>query len=389
MIRWHARVSGFAVAALAACLVTAPATAATDVAAMREFVDAAIKPLMAEHKLPGMAVAVTVDGQAFFFNYGVASRETNQPVSEATIFELGSVSKVFTATLGLHAQALGKLSLEDHPSRFMPALKGRAIDRATLLHLGTYTAGGLPLQLPDDVSDDKHIVPYFRDFRPDAKPGARRKYSNASIGLFGHITALALRRDFADAVETELLPKLGLAHTYIRVPARAMADHAWGYDSDSKPRRVNPGVFDAEAYGVKSTSADMIRFVQVNLDASSLEEPVRRAVDGTHTGYFSVGTMVQGLGWEQYPYPVSLERLLQGNSETIILESNAARRVAPGLGGPRLFNKTGSTAGFGAYLAFVPDQRIGIVLLANRNYPIPDRVRTGASILDWLAAHTK
>jgi beta-lactamase class C len=356
---------------------------------MHEVVDAAIRPVIAEHKVPGVAVAVTVDGQAYFFNYGVASRETNEPVSEATIFELGSVSKTLTATLALYAQALGKLSLIDHPSKYMPQLKGSAVDKATLLNLGTYTAGGLPLQFPGEVSGDEGMVGYFQNWKPDAEPGAQREYSNPSIGLFGRITSLALQRDFADAVETELLPKLGLRHTYIRVPASAIADYAWGYDKENRPGRVNPGVFDAEAYGVKSTAADMIRFVQVNMDSSGLEESLRRAVDGTHVGYFDVGGMVQGLGWEQYAYPVSLERLLKGNSDTIIFGPNAARRVAGQLTGPRLFNKTGSTRGFGAYVAFVPEKRIGVVMLANRSYPIPDRVRAAHAILSWLARSAK
>jgi beta-lactamase class C len=379
------RIAGHAAALIAACLAPMTATAVPDAAKMREVVDAAVLPVMAEHRVPGLAVAVTVEGQASFFNYGVSSRETNEPVSEATIFELGSVSKTFTATLALYAQALGKLSLSDHPSRYMPQLKGTAIDGATLLDLGAYTAGGLPLQFPDDVSDDDGMVRYFRTWNPGAKPGTRRQYSNPSIGLLGYVTGLALQRGFADAVETELLPRLGLRHTYIRVPPGAMADYAWGYGNQNRPVRVNPGVLDAQAYGVKSTAGDMIRFVQLNVDSSGLEEPVRRAVDGTHRGYFEVGGMVQGLGWEQYPYPIRLERLLQGNSDTIIFEPNLARRIAGPLAGPRLFNKTGSTGGFGAYVAFVPHKRIGIVMLANGSYPIPDRVRAAFAILSALS----
>lgn len=364
------------------------ATAAPDPAALRTLVDAAVKPVMAAHHVPGLAAAITIDGHAYFFNYGVASRAPDRPVTETTLFELGSVSKTFTATLGLYAQALGQLSLADHPSRFMPELAGRAIDRASLLELGTYTAGGLPLQVPDEVASAAQVVPYLQRFVPDAPPGARRLYSNVSIGLFGHLTALALQREFADAVETELLPRLGLAHTFVRVPAGAMPDYAWGHDAKGQPRRVSPGVFDAEAYGVKSTAADMIRFVQLNIDASALgDTPVRRAVEGTQVGHYAVGGMVQGLGWEQYPYPVPLPRLLQGNAEKMIYESNPATRVtsAPPAG-PRLFNKTGSTGGFGAYVAFVPARRIGVVLLANRSYPIAERVRIGAAILDGLAA---
>lgn len=367
-----------------------PGRAADDSARIRAIVDAAVRPLMAEHDVPGMAVAITIDGKPTYLNYGVASREQNTPVTETTLFEMGSISKVFTATLASYAQVLGKLSLDDTPGKYMPQLKGSAIDKATLLHLGTYTAGGLPLQFPDEVTT-AGAAAYYQQWKPSAAPGMQRVYSNPSLGLFGNLTALALKRDFAGLMQTQLFPRLGLANSHIDVPASAMASYAWGYNRDNKAIRVNPGVYADEAYGVKSSAADMLRFVQLNLDPAALAEPMRRAVAGTHVGYFQVGQMVQGLGWEQYPYPVSLERLLAGNSPAVIMEPNAVRQLAP----PQpafartLFNKTGSTGGFGAYIAFVPDAKIGIVMLANRNYPIPARVKAAHAILQQLAAADK
>ncbi|MET0856075.1 MAG: class C beta-lactamase, partial [Telluria sp.] len=372
MISWTTLGSRLAVACIAT-LIPLTSWAADKAASLRAAVDAAIRPLMAEHDVPGMAVAVTVDGKTTYFNYGVASRENNMPVSEATLFELGSISKVFTATLASYAQVLGKLDLDAHPGAYMPQLKGRALDKATVLNLGTYSAGGLPLQFPEEIESDAQMVRYFQQWKPDAAPGVQRRYSNPSLGLFGHVTALALKSDFADAIETQLLPQLGLHASYVRVPAAAMPSYAWGYNRANKPVRVNPGMFAAEAYGIKSTAADMIGFLQANIDPSGLAAPMRRAVAGTHTGYFQVGGMAQGLGWEQYAYPVTLDGLLAGNSSTVISEPNAAKRLTPPRipAGPTLFNKSGSTGGFAAYVAFVSEKKIGVVLLANKNYPIP------------------
>ena len=108
-------------------------------------------------------------------------------------------------------------------------------------------------------------------------------------------------------------------------------------------------------------------------------------------GYFEVGHMVQGLGWEQYSYPVTLERLLAGNSTTMLMESNAAKPLAApqAPSGPTLYNKTGSTNGFSSYIAFVPAKKIGVVMLANRNYPNPARIKAGHAILEQLAAIRK
>lgn len=346
-----------------------------------------LRSLMAAHDLPGLAVGVTVDGRQHFFEDGVASRESATAVTRDTLFEIGSVSKVFTATLAGHAQALGRLSLSDTPGRFVPALRGTPLDRATLLHLGTYTAGGLPLQFPEEVGTLEQAIAFYRQFKPAAAPGDQRRYSNPSIGLLGHVTALAMQRDFAELCESELFPRLGLRHSTIRITAAHMLRYAWGYDKANKAIRVNPGMFDAQAYGVKSTAADMLRFLEANMRPAALEPPMRRAVEATQVGHFQVGEMVQGLGWEQYPWPVPLARLLAGNASTMALDPHAARALAasPAPQGETLFNKTGSTNGFGAYAAMVPARRIGIVMLANRNFPNPARVTAAHAVLEMLA----
>ncbi|MES3023046.1 MAG: class C beta-lactamase [Pseudomonadota bacterium] len=378
---------GLALALVSTCLIPCTSWAADDAASIRAIVDKAIKPVMAEHDVPGMAIAVTVDGKSYFFNYGVASKETNTPVSEATLFELGSVSKTMTGTLATYAQVIGKLSLSDHPGKYISQLKGSAIDKASLLNLGTYTAGGLPQQFPDEISKDEQINAYFRDWKPDAPAGKQRRYSNPSIGLLGHITSIALKRDFADAMETQLFPQLGLSQSYIRVPQSAMPNYAWGYDKANKAIRVNPDVFDDEAYGVKSSSSDMIRFVQMNITPEQLNAQMRSAIEATHVGHFKVGEMVQGLGWEQYPFPIALDRLLAGNSRIMSSKPNAAKQLTPPMApsGPTLFNKTGSTGGFGNYVAFVPAKKIGIVILANKSLPGPARITAAHTILGQLA----
>jgi beta-lactamase class C len=362
-----------------------PGHAATDEAKIRDVVDTAILPLLKKYDVPGMAVAVSINGKSIFLNYGVSSKQTNTPVTENTIFEIGSVSKAFTATLALYAQERGSLSMNDHPGTYLPQLEGSAIAKASLLNLGTYTAGGLPLQFPEKISKGE-MLEYFRRWKSKAAPGTQRLYSNPSIGLLGHITALALQRDFAETMENELFPALGLNHSYIHVPNNAMGLYAWGYNETNQPVRVNPGLFDAEAYGVKSTSADMLQYVQVNMDPSQLKDPFRQAVLGTQQGYFTVGDMVQGLGWEQYAHPAMLQKILSGNSETIIWDSHRAikwpRSKKPS--GPVLYNKTGSTGGFSAYVAFIPEKKVGIVILANKNYPIPARVKAAIGILNQL-----
>jgi beta-lactamase class C len=371
--------------AIACAMLPSFAWAGSD-GALRDAVDAAVHPVMARYDIPGMAVAVTLDGRTAFFHYGVASTAQRTPVGTDTIFELGSVSKTFTATLAAYAQEQGLLSLDDHPGAYLPALRGSAVDRASLRQLGTYAAGGLPLQAPDAIAGMPDMLAWLQAWQPDAAPGAMRRYSNPSIGLLGHVTALVMHTDFAGAAERTLFPQLGLHDTYVNVPPGAAPRYAWGYDKANQAIRVHPGVFDAEAYGVKSTAADMLRFVQANLAPGRLTAPMRRAVVATQAAQYASGPMVQGLGWEQYPYPVSLARLLDGNAPAMAMDAHHVQPVDAGeRAGPRLFNKTGSTGGFGAYVLFVPEKQLGIVMLANKNYPNAARVKAGWSILQALA----
>jgi beta-lactamase class C len=382
------RLAVLAAAGLALCSAQAAPEAMPDAAAIRGAVDAAVRPMMAKHDIPGMAVGVTVGGKSFVFNYGVASKASGKPVDDRTLFEVGSVSKTFNATLGAKTLVEGKLRLSDHPSRFLPALKGHPIDRATLLNLVTYTAGGLSLQVPDAVTDEASLLRYLQQWKPDFAPGEKRRYSNPSIGLFGRAAAAATGRDYADAVESDLLPRLGLRDTYLRVPPAALPDYATGYDKDEQQGapdlavRVSPGAFDAESYGIKTTAADLVRFMQLNIDPGALDATTRQAVEATHIGHFQVDGMTQGLGWEQYPWPVPLAQLQAGNALGRV--TTAVKPLDHTPPGPRLFNKTGSTRGFGTYVVFVPTQRIGVVLLGNRSWPIPERVDAAYAILQRL-----
>ncbi|MBX9267784.1 beta-lactamase [Chromobacterium violaceum] len=345
-------------------------------------VEATIPPLMKAKGIPGMAVAVLADGNAHYFNYGVASRETGQQVTQDTLFELGSISKTFTGILGGYALARGKLSLADKASRYQPELKGSAFDRVSLLQLATYSAGGLPLQFPDAVAGQASMLAYYRGWQPDYAPGERRLYSNPSIGLFGHLAARSLGQPFEQAMARELLPRLGLSHTFVQVPEAERYRYAWGYSKAGKPVRVGPGALDAEAYGIKSSAADLLKYLALNMSPPA-DPALQRALDASHAAYYRVGDMSQGLGWEAYPYPISLERLLAGNSNEIAFQPQKLEWLNPPrlAGADVLLNKTGSTNGFGAYVLFVPARKLGIVMLANRNYPNAERVRAAYRIL--------
>nr|WP_064511499.1 class C beta-lactamase PDC-148 [Pseudomonas aeruginosa]ANH22242.1 class C beta-lactamase PDC-148 [Pseudomonas aeruginosa] len=359
---------------------------------LKALVDAAVQPVMKANDIPGLAVAISLKGEPHYFSYGLASKEDGRRVTPETLFEIGSVSKTFTATLAGYALAQDKMRLDDRASQHWPALQGSRFDDISLLDLATYTAGGLPLQFPDSVQKDQaQIRDYYRQWQPTYAPGSQRRYSNPSIGLFGYLAARSLGQPFERLMEQQVFPALGLEQTYLDVPEAALAQYAQGYGKDDRPLRVGPGPLDAEGYGVKTSAADLLRFVDANLHPERLDRPWAQALDATHRGYYKVGDMTQGLGWEAYDWPISLKRLQAGNSTPMALQPHRiARLPAPqALEGQRLLNKTGSTNGFGAYVAFVPGRDLGLVILANRNYPNAERVKIAYAILSGLEQQGK
>lgn len=372
---------------VAACAaVTAGRAAAATPDEIHDTVTRNVAPLMKQFAIPGMAIGIVADGKPYVFDYGVMSTQTGKPVTGDTLFEIGSVSKTLTATLASDAQEGGELSLSDPAAKYLPALQGKPFGGVTLLELGTHTPGGMPLQVPDSIRDDADLMRYLDAWRPAYAPGTRRTYSNVAIGMLGQLTAKAMNRDFAALMEQRLFPALGMTHTYINVPAARQGDYAQGYRRDGKPIRMTSGMLWQPAYGVRTTAADLLRFVQANMGLVGTAPRLQRALERTHTGYFRAGPFTQDLIWEQYPYPVALPTLLEGNGPAMLHDATLATELKPPLA-PRpdtWINKTGSTNGFSTYVAFVLAKRIAIVMLANRNFPIEDRVKAAYRIVESL-----
>jgi len=360
-------------------------TFAADDARLKAITDAAIKPVMEKNGIPGLAVGISVDGENHVFTYGVMSKTTGQPVTPQTIFELGSISKTFTVTLSTYAETQGKLSLSGKVEDYLPSMKSKPFGDVTLMHLGTHTAGGFPLQVPDNVKTEPQLLAYLKAWKPAYKAGTHRTYANPSIGMLGYVTAKAMGQSYDSAMQDVLFPALGLKSTFTVVPKAKMADYAQGYKRTGEPARMTPAILSSEAYGVRSTATDMIRFVNANMGLEKLDGKLQQAIANTHTGYFSVGAMTQDMIWEQYAYPAALKTLIETNSGAL-LKTVPVSEISPPIKprGDVFINKTGSTNGFGAYVAFIPEQKLGIVILANKNYPNEDRVAVAYEILNGL-----
>lgn len=367
-------------AALSLALTTISANALT-----QQNVDNIIKPLMKQQQIPGMSVAISIEGKHYFYHYGVLSKQNKAPINNNTLFEIGSLSKTFTATLAAYAQEQGKLDFSQKVSHYLPELTDSAFDHITVMNLATHTSG-LPLFVPETITNSAELISYYQHWLPEKTIGEYRSYSNLGTGLLGIVTAKQLKMPFEQAMEKLMLPSLGLKHTYIHVPKHQMKNYAQGYNKKDHPARVAPQILDAESYGLKSTAKDLIRFLDINMQTVKVAKSWQEAVEDTHTGFYLTDSFVQDMMWESYPWPVSLSQLHQGNRDEMALQPQKIEVIKPAMPPETraFYNKTGSTNGFAAYAAFIPEEQIGIVILSNKWYPISDRITAAYQLIEKI-----
>lgn len=373
---------------VAAVLLSLPTTLAAQGLSDRQVTDMvrdAFTPVIEEYDIPGLVVGITLRGKQHFYAAGLAAREGEIAASPETIFELGSISKIFNATLATFAEQQGQIDLNAPVSDKLTDLQGSAFGGIRLIDLATHVTGGLPLQVPRKVQDVPELIDWLADWQP---PHPRtRSYSNVSIGLLGHVTANAMGMPYAQAAEEILFPAMGLNSTFINVPDTAMDRYAYGYDRKTDaPIRVNPGVLADEAYGVKSTARDMVRLLDLQLGHGNVAPALSAAFDRTREGHAKTAYYTQNMIWEQYPWPVDLAAMEAGNGYDFILSPQPSEAIMPPLPPQQdvILNKTGATNGFGGYVVLLPAQDLGIVVLANRNYPNEARVRTTYHLVEDL-----
>ncbi|SAE84803.1 MIR family cephalosporin-hydrolyzing class C beta-lactamase [Enterobacter roggenkampii] len=353
---------------------------------LAEVVERTVTPLMNAQAIPGMAVAVIYQGQPHYFTFGKADVAANKPVTPQTLFELGSISKTFTGVLGGDAIARGEIALGDPVAKYWPELTGKQWQGIRMLDLATYTAGGLPLQVPDEVTDTASLLRFYQNWQPQWKPGTTRLYANASIGLFGALAVKPSGMSYEQAMTTRVFKPLKLDHTWINVPKAEEAHYAWGY-REGKAVHVSPGMLDAEAYGVKTNVKDMASWLIANMKPDSLQAPsLKQGIALAQSRYWRVGAMYQGLGWEMLNWPVDAKTVVGGIDNKVALAPLPVAEVNPPAPPVKAswVHKTGSTGGFGSYVAFIPEKQLGIVMLANKSYPNPARVEAAYRILDAL-----
>ncbi|MEA1928937.1 MAG: serine hydrolase domain-containing protein, partial [Candidatus Auribacterota bacterium] len=209
--------------------------------------DLLAKPLLEMGYATGIVVGVIEGDKDTIFNFGTVSRDSQKAPDGKTVFEIGSVSKTFTALLLAVLVVEGRVNLDDPVRKFLPdsvpvPRKGKR--EITLSDLATHISG-LP-RMPDNVEPEDPLNPYadytaekmytfLSTYQLPRGPGEIYEYSNLGSGLLGHVLACREKKDFEVLVREKICRPLGLKNTGITLSPDQRSRFAKGHDLEGGP----------------------------------------------------------------------------------------------------------------------------------------------------------
>ncbi len=321
---------------------------------------------MQKNNVPGAAVLIYTDGKPTSYYFGYADLGHKKPVTKDTIFELGSLTKLMTTLLLAQEVDYAKIKLQDPVTKYIPTLPA-SFSNLTMRSLATHTTG-LPLFLPSDIKnradwEQKYAANWKADFAPDTQ----FRYSNVGIGLIGQALEAVTHESFDKLYRTKILDPLGMQPIGLTVPKKLQVNIAQGYDEKGLPAPPVSGLFPS-AGCMKASAEDMRKFLSASIGLPQTPESIFYPIRMTQTPYLGVKESAQGLGWVIHDMsPENLKALSEG-SDGLGIETRPVVEVYsdPVFNGADLIDKTGTTDGFRAYIAVLPNKKSGIVILANR-----------------------
>ena len=285
------------------------------------------------------------------------------PDGAHSIFEIGSVTKTFTATLLAGMALEGLVSLDDPVNRHLPAgvrvpPRGREI---TLEDLASHRSGlpvvprgllwrALTVDRRDPYArwDAARLEAAVPRTRPRREPGRKFRYSNYGVGLLGYALSLRAGTTYEELVRTRICAPLGLADTWIEPPAAVRPRVAEGHSRRGGPVPHWHLAALAGAGGLRATAADLLAFMRVH--GPGARHPLAAAAAETRRPRMRLRRLDLCLGWMSIPPGGPL------------LPPWRLRR--------RVFLHEGATGGFRSFAAFVPEAGVAAVVLANRARPV-------------------
>jgi serine-type D-Ala-D-Ala carboxypeptidase/endopeptidase len=311
--------------------------------------DADIKAMLdrcvdAQRRAPGIVAGIINDKGTRLFSSG--------DVNGDTLFEIGSITKVFTGLLLQEMADSGEVKLDDPISKFLPATvktptrNGRQI---TLVDLATHTSG-LP-RLPENLAPSDADNPYadytvaqlydfLSHYELKRDIGAEYEYSNLGGGLLGHVLALRAGTDYETLVIRRICDPLGMDSTRITLSPELQSRLTPGHNSAGMPVKNWDLPTLGGAGALRSTAADLLKFLAANIGLTN--SALSNAMAQTHQPRHGAGSFLK----------IALMWHIDTAHDTVW--------------------HNGGTGGYRSYIGFKKDKRIGVVVLANSANDVGD-----------------
>lgn len=312
---------------------------------------------------PGTAIAVGIIDHGKVATYFAGTTGNDRPLDEHTLFEIGSVTKTFTATVLASMVLAHQVKLDDPAAAYLPKsvhVPSRDGLSITLLALAEQRSG-LP-RLPNNMDDVAGTDPYadytiadmygfLNAYTLPRDPGATYEYSNYGIGLLGQLLANQAKETYPALVAQRVLAPLGMTDTtFATVPASDPPMLAVGHDLGGQPVASWHQQAILPAGGIRSSLADMLKFLRCNLGQGPLGAVCLFAQQPRAAG--TPGHRI-GLVWETSAFRGSVSH-------------------------------GGDTAGYHAFVAISKDRQSGVVALSNG--PLVTDVATHALFAEYPIA---
>jgi CubicO group peptidase (beta-lactamase class C family) len=315
-------------------------------------VAAQIQPLIDNEIASSIVVGLYDNGKTEVYGFGKGPG--GAPPTESTLFEIGSVTKVYTSLLFADAIQRREVTLDQPVAELLPtgvSVPTRDGKTITLAHLALHSSG-LP-RLPPSVLPN--AADPYRNVNEDAlygdlahtkleyAPGEQIVYSNYGVGLLGFALGKKVGTGYSRALTDRVLTPLGLTDTFLTVPATAAARRVAGTNSDLQP--VGPWTFDAlaGAGALVSDAHDQLKLIDAEIAAGTgTPTGLRAAMKLTQEPQLVNQGANEGLGWE--------------------------------IDGKGRYWHNGGTGGYHAFVGFDPKTKRGVVILCATSTMTIDRL---------------
>jgi serine-type D-Ala-D-Ala carboxypeptidase/endopeptidase len=286
--------------------------------------------------------------------YGKAAKDRNQVPDGDTVFEIGSITKVFTSLLLADMVERGEVKLDDPVSKYlpktvkMPSRNGREI---TLLDISEQRSG-LP-RMPSNFKpadpanpfadyDTPKLYEFLSGYALTRDPGARYEYSNLAVGLLGHVLSLRSGIGYEQLVRKRIFEPLGMTSSSITLSADQMKRLAAGYDAKLNPVKNWDLDALAGAGALRSTANDMLKFLAANMELTDT------------------------------PLKAAMRRMRSVRKDTGLpnVEIAMAWHIFTRYGD--IYWHNGGTAGYRSFAGFDPVKKTGVVVLCNTSFDVDD-----------------